>query len=41
MIRLTARDSSAATADATARNVLPVPAGPIPKVIVFLRIEST
>ena len=32
---------SAAAAIATARNVLPVPAGPTPKVIVFLRIEST
>ena len=36
-----ARDSSAATAQATARKVLPVPAGPMPKVIVLPRIEST
>ena len=33
--------ASAAAAIATARNVLPVPAGPIPKVIVLERIEST
>jgi hypothetical protein len=33
--------SSAATAIATARKVLPVPAGPIPKVTVCSRIEST
>ena len=39
--RLTSRDSSAATAIATARKVLPVPAGPIPKVTVCSRIEST
>ena len=32
---------SAAAASATARNVLPVPAGPIPNVIVLVRIEST
>ena len=41
MIRLTSRRLSAAAASATARNVLPVPAGPIPNVIVFWRIEST
>ena len=41
MIRLTSRRLSAAAASATARNVLPVPAGPIPNVIVLLRIEST
>ena len=35
MIRLTSRRCSAAAASATARNVLPVPAGPIPKVIVL------
>jgi hypothetical protein len=34
MIRLTSRASSAATAIATARNVFPVPAGPMPKVTV-------
>ena len=32
---------SAAAAIATARNVLPVPAGPMPNVIVLRRIEST
>ena len=41
MMRLTSWRESAAAAIATARNVLPVPAGPIPKVIVFLRTEST
>ncbi len=39
-VDLVALDSAAA-AIATARNVLPVPAGPTPKVIVFLRTEST
>ena len=38
MIRLMSRASSAATAIATARNVLPVPAGPMPKVTVWRRI---
>ena len=33
--------AGAAAAIATARKVLPVPAGPIPKVIVLSRIEST
>ena len=33
--------NEAAAASATARNVLPVPAGPIPNVIVLRRIEST
>ncbi len=41
MIRFTSRASSAATAIATARKVFPVPAGPIPKVTVWWRIEST
>src|ERR1700761_2932730 len=41
MIRCTLRSVSAAAAIATARKVLPVPAGPIPKVIVLRRIEST
>ena len=41
MIRLTSRATSAAAAIATARKVLPVPAGPMPKVIVWRRIEST
>ena len=41
MMRLISRASSAATAIATARKVLPVPAGPIPKVTVWRRIEST
>ena len=41
MIRWTSRSASAAAAIATARKVLPVPAGPIPKVIVWRRIEST
>ena len=41
MIRLTSLRLSAAAASATARNVLPVPAGPMPNVIVFSRIEST
>ena len=41
MTRLTSPRESAAAAIATARKVLPVPAGPIPKVIVWLRIEST
>ena len=36
-----ARPSSAATAAATARKVLPVPAGPMPNVMVWRRIEST
>src|SRR6202000_2776212 len=40
MIRLTSRRLSAAAASATARNVLPVPAGPIPNVIVLSRIEA-
>src|SRR4051812_12460854 len=39
--RLTSPRERAAAAIATARKVLPVPAGPIPKVIVCLRIEST
>ena len=41
MIRPTWRSWSAATASAIARYVLPVPAGPIPKVTVWLRIAST
>src|SRR5215204_1190324 len=41
MIRLTSRRDSAATAIAIARNVLPVPAGPMPNVIVSCRIAST
>ena len=41
MMRLTSRRASAAAAIATARNVLPVPAGPMPNVTVLLRIEST
>ena len=41
IIRLTSPRERAAAAIATARKVLPVPAGPIPKVIVCLRIEST
>jgi hypothetical protein len=41
MMRLTSRRARAAAASATARKVLPVPAGPIPKVIVLRRIEST
>ena len=41
MIRLTSRRVSAAAAMATARKVLPVPAGPMPNVIVLLRIAST
>ena len=41
MMRLTSPRESAATAIATARKVLPVPAGPMPKVIVWSRIEST
>ncbi len=41
MMRLTSPRLSAAAASATARNVLPVPAGPIPKVTVLRRIEST
>ena len=36
-----ALDASAAAAIATARNVLPVPAGPIPNVTVPVRIAST
>ncbi len=34
-------DESAAAAEATASHVLPVPAGPMPNVIVLRRIEST
>ena len=41
MIRLTSRRDSAAVAIAIARNVLPVPAGPTPKVTVERRIAST
>ena len=41
MMRLTSCRASAAAAMATARNVLPVPAGPTPKVTVFVRTEST
>jgi len=41
MMRLTSWRESAAAASATARNVLPVPAGPMPKVTVLARIEST
>ncbi len=41
MIRLTFLAWSACTALAIARYVLPVPAGPMPKVIVCLSIEST
>src|SRR6476646_6167505 len=41
MIRCTSFSASAAAAIATARKVLPVPAGPMPKVIVCRRIEST
>ena len=41
MMRFTSCRDSAAAAIATARNVLPVPAGPMPKVTVLLRIEST
>ena len=41
MMRLTSWAASARAAMATARNVLPVPAGPIPKVTVLRRIEST
>ena len=41
MMRLTSRRASAAVAIAIARNVLPVPAGPMPKVIVERRIAST
>jgi hypothetical protein len=41
MIRLTSRRERAAAAQATASQVLPVPAGPMPKVIVLRRIEST
>jgi hypothetical protein len=40
-IRLTSRRDRAATAIATARNDLPVPAGPTPTVIVERRIAST
>ena len=39
--RLTSPRESAAAAIATARKVLPVPAGPIPKVTVCRRMEST
>ena len=41
MIRLTSRRASAAAAIATARKVLPVPAGPMPNVTVLRRTEST
>ena len=41
MIRPTLLETSAATAIAVARYVLPVPAGPMPKVIVFWRMAST
>jgi hypothetical protein len=41
MMRLTSRRWSAAVAIAIARNVLPVPAGPTPKVTVDSRIAST
>ena len=41
MIRPTCRSESAATASAIARYVFPVPAGPMPKVTVHLRIAST
>ncbi len=41
MIRLTSRRDSAAVAIAIARNVLPVPAGPTPNVIVERLIAST
>ena len=41
MIRLTSRRESAAVAIAMARNVLPVPAGPMPKVMVERRMAST
>ena len=41
MMRLTSRRDSAAVAIAIARNVLPVPAGPMPNVIVERRIAST
>ena len=41
MMRLTSRRESAAAAIATASQVLPVPAGPTPKVTVLLRIAST
>ena len=41
MIRPTCRSDSAATASAIARYVLPVPAGPMPKVTVQSRIAST
>ena len=41
MIRLTSRRERAAVAIAIARNVLPVPAGPIPKVTVERRMAST
>jgi hypothetical protein len=40
MMRLTSLRESAAAAIATARNVLPVPAGPIPNVTVEERIAS-
>ena len=41
MMRDTSRSTSAATASAIARYVLPVPAGPMPNVMVLRRIEST
>ncbi len=41
MMRPTCLPKKAATAIAVARYVLPVPAGPMPNVIVFLRMAST
>ena len=41
MIRFTCFDCSARTASATARYDFPVPAGPIPNVMVFFSIAST
>ena len=41
MILPTSRSASADTASAIARYVLPVPAGPMPKVTVDARIAST
>ena len=40
MMRLTRSARNAATASATARYVLPVPAGPTPSVIVFCSMAS-
>jgi len=40
MIRFTLRSRNAATAAATARYVLPVPAGPTPMVMVFFKTDS-